>query len=209
MEFIELPPAAEFVDAEGVVRPIYKCVATRFFEFFERVERIQQALLNAGEDSTWKSLYKSNIKFQHDIYTCLQMCRIDLDWVSFDHIEQFLFFRVVGEQLHEGLLVELNRDTTTGVEGSKDSLVIKTLPRLIASLSLRLSGMTEALSLAQVYPLEFINQTLADRHALLEEIDPKLKQAKRKREALDKVRARFDELMDIPTSQLEESSLPI
>lgn len=205
--FMDFQPLAEFSDRFGEIRAIAGCSVLGRIEFWERLKQIQLLMSDSDQQQTWQQLYHSSKRLQHLVKRCLELNGIDPDWLSFDHLQQFLFHRFDEEkgEFMPGWLVELNTPPET--EGSSGKTETLTREELIAAIALTCSNLTEALNLAHnVKPADLLMGAIA---AQTEMKDPETREKKKRRRNTKKLKEemgadKLKELINTPVENLEE-----
>lgn len=178
-QFLVSPPhlfssvIAEFVDRNGIVRPIYALSFAAYQEFYERLAFIKD--IASGEFTlTWQEMFESETAFRYSCCRCLELNGISPNWVTFHQLGQLLINRHEDGQSREGWLLTLNRlPAATEQNDGAASDASGTVESIIASLYLQGVSLPDAFSLMYSVPAHLLTLTLREYSAQIKRTAPK------------------------------------
>lgn len=209
ISFLDFAPLAEFTDRFGEVRAIAGCSVLGRLEFWERIKQIHQVMADGDQTESWQSLYCSSKRLQHLVIRCLELNGIDPDWLSFDHLQQFLFHRWDEQkgEFQPGWLLEINSPSQTEGNGKSEPL---SKEELVAAIAISCSNLKEALDLAQnLKPADFLLGTL---EAQAELKDKDSRERKKRKKTAKKLRDELGgnegikKLLQTPIEELQQAA---
>lgn len=209
--FIDFKPLADFSDRTGIVRSIYGCTPLGRLEFWERIEQINSLLKQESAEYSWEEVYQLNAAFRHQVNRCLELNGIDPEWLTFAHVEAFLFHRLdpESEEFRPGWLLELNSPPKSEQKPKTDGEVL-TVEELVAAIALTVGNTKEALELAStVRPADSL---LGVIEAQSEMKDSEARERKKRKRTSEKIKKKLGEdelkrLINTPVEQLRAEGL--